>query len=178
MADFYQRIVDMQGTVEDIIRRIPGISELVERGDRRAADELLREQLARRFEEQMARFDQLKQQLIDETGLEHMERVQTVDTKMRAFIGRIETAADGYSGLFSRVPVNSESLERLYAFDNALFTYLDQFAAGLSELERAINSSGEMDIKDILRQLDSIATEANNVFKQRVEVLTDLQDSV
>lgn len=174
-ADFYQRITEMQGGVEDLIRKVPGVKELLERSDLRAADDLLRQQLASQLEQQMTRFDSIKQQVMDAAGLEHMERVQTVDTKMRAFINRIEAAADGYAGVFGKVKVNSDALERVYAFDNALFLYVDQFATGLTALEAAANDS-EGDIGSILRQLNDLATEANSVFSQRVEALQGIQN--
>ena len=59
----------------------------------------------------------------------------------------------------------------MYAFDSALLIYHSQFADGLQQFEASIGGEGT---KEILRQLDSIVTEANNTFKERSEVMRGL----
>ena len=175
MADFYQKIADMQGSVEELIRKIPGFKGYFEKQDRRAADRLLREHLVRVFEEQLGEFTRLQKRLIDAGGIMYMERVQSIDTKLRTFIDRIESAASGYAGLFDAVKIEEDALARVYAFDNALLIYQDQFAAGL---ERFAEALGTDEVVGVLIQFDDIVTEANNTFKRRVEAMQGLQDAV
>jgi hypothetical protein len=175
MADFYQKITDMQGTLEDIVRKVPGFSGYLEKDDRRAADRLLRDQIARRFEELLTEFTRVQQQVVEKTGLQYMERIQGIDTKLRTFIDRIESAAQGYAGLFDSIKVKEEGLVRLYAFDNALLTYQDQFSSGLAQLEQSLDGG---EVTPILNQLDQIAIEANNTFLRRVEAIQGLQQGV
>lgn len=171
MADFFRRITEEQGTLEDLVRKIPGFKGYFERQDRRAADRLLREHLVRVFSELLTEFGRLQNEMLNTGGLQYMERAQAVDTKLRTFIDRIESAAQGYAGLFDAIKVREEALARLYAFDNALLSYQEQFAAGLKQLEEAIGSSG---VEGVLCQLDSVVTEANNTFKRRVEAMQDV----
>jgi hypothetical protein len=69
MADFFQKVTENQGTVEDLIRKIPGFKGYFEKEDRRAADGLLREQLVRQFEEVRTEFTRLQRELIDSGGI-------------------------------------------------------------------------------------------------------------
>lgn len=174
MADFYQKITDMQGTLEDLARKIPGFSGYLEKEDRREADRLLREHITRRYEELLTEFTRVQQGLISRTGLQYMERAQGIDTKLRTFIDRIDTAARGYSGVFDPIKVREDALARLYAFDNSLLVYLDQFAEGVKQLEDA----GSETIDSILTQLDKIMNEANNMFASRSEAMAGLQEGV
>lgn len=173
--DFYHKITAMQGTLEDLVRKIPGFEGYFEKQDRRAADRLLREHLARVFEEQLGELTRLEKQLVDAGGIMYMERMQGIDTKLRTFIDRIESAAQGYAGLFDAIKIKEEALASVYAFDNGLLTYQDQLAAGLKALQEAI---GTEDIGGVLSQLDDVVTEANNTFKRRVEAMQGLQDAV
>jgi hypothetical protein len=175
MADFYQKITDMQGTLEDIVRKVPGFSGYLEKDDRRAADRLLRDQIARRFEELLTEFTRVQQQVVEKTGLQYMERIQGIDTKLRTFIDRIESAAQGYAGLFDSIKIKEDGLVRLYAFDNALLTYQDQFSSGVAQLEQSLDGG---EVTPILNQLDQIAIEANNTFLRRVEAIQGLQQGV
>ncbi len=175
MADFFQLITEGQGTVEDLIRKIPGFKGYFEKQDRRAADRLLREHLVRVFEAQMAEFTRLQKALVSEGGLRHMEAVQAIDIKLRTFIDRIESAAQGYAGLFDAVKVDEAALARVYAFDNALIVYQEQFATGLQRLQEVL---GTEEVASVLRQLDSVVTEANNTFKRRVEAMQGMVEAV
>jgi hypothetical protein len=175
MTDFYQKITDMQGTLEDLVRKVPGFNGYLEKEDRRAADQLLREQIGRRFEELLTDFTSVQQRVVEKTGLQYMERVQGIDTKLRTFIDRIESAAKGYAGLFDAIKVKEEGLARLYAFDNALLTYQDQFSQGLRQLEQSLDGG---EVSSVLNQLDQIVIEANNTFLRRVEALQGLQEGV
>lgn len=171
MADFYQKITEEQGSLEELVRKIPGFKGYLAKEDRRAADRLLRERLVRAFEEQQTRFTRLQRDLVDAGGLQHMERVQLIDGRLQTFIDRVRTAASGYAGLTAPVKVQEEELQRLYAFDNALLSYQDQLAAGLNQLE-AVVGTGE--VGGVLRQLEDVVTEANNTFKRREEAMTGL----
>lgn len=173
MADFYQKVTADQGSVEELVRKIPGFKGYFEREDRREADKLLRDHLVRVFEQQLAEFSRLQRELVDAGGIEHMERVQRVDTKLRTFIDRVAAAGRGYAGVFDAIKVKQEDLARVYAFDQALLTYQDQLAAGLTHMEEAL-SGEDIDVVSVLRQLESVVTEANNTFGQRSEVMQGL----
>ncbi len=173
MVDFYQKITEMQGTLEDLARKVPGFQGYFEREDRRAADRLLREHVARAFEEQLSEFTRLQQRLVSSGGMKYMERVQGIDTGLRTFIDRVRTASQGYAGVFDAIKINAEALSRVYAFDNALLVYQDQLATGLHQLDASIGS-GEVD--GVLTQLEKVVAEANNTFKRRDEALQGLQN--
>lgn len=171
MPDFYQKITEEQGSLEDLVRKLPGFKGYFNKNDRRAADRLLREQIARKFEEQQTRFVRLQRELVEAGGLKYMERVQRIDTKLQTFIDRVKTASLGYGGLFDAIKVQEDDLQRLYAFDNALLAYQDQLATGLQELEQVIGTDG--DVRRVLNQLENVVTEANNTFKRREEAFQE-----
>lgn len=174
MTDFYQKITDEYGSLEKLASKIPGFKGYMDLNDRRAADRILRERIARSFQEQLTRFTRLQRDIVEGGGLQYMERVQHIDTLLRTFIDRVQTAALGYAGVFDPIKVREEELQRLYAFDNALLTYQDQLAAGLSQLEEGVDSG---EVGGVLRQLESVVTEANNTFKRREEVLQEMGTS-
>ena len=174
MVDFYEKITDMQGTLEGIARKIPGFGGYLRKDDRRNADAMLRDHLVLVFEEQADRFHGLQIRLIEASGIGYMEHVQRIAGKLQTFIDRIRTAARGYSGVFDAVKVRDDELNALYAFDNALLAYLDQLVGGLQHMETAI---GTDEIAEVLRQLDQIVTEANNTFQKRAEAMISVQVS-
>lgn len=171
MPDFFKKFEQDRSTVEDLVRKLPGFKGYFAREDRREADKLLRDHLVRVYEEQRGEFTRLQRALVDAGGLKDMELAQRVDTRLGTLIDSIETAARGYAGLFDPIKVREEALERIYAFDEALLTYVDQFAGGLHRFEEAIGTDG---VRSVLRELEMILTEALNTFRRRVEAIQQI----
>jgi hypothetical protein len=171
MPDFFEKITEMQGGLEDLIRKLPGFKGYLEKQDRRAADKLLREHLVRVFEEQLNEFTRLQNRLVDEGGIMHMERVQRITTLLQTFIDRIETAARGYGGVFDAIKVKEDELARLYAFDNTLLVYQEQLVAGLQQFAETM---GTDEFPGVLTQLEDLVSEANDTFRRRVEAIQGL----
>ena len=168
MSDMYKRIESMQGTLEDLVRKIPGFKGYLEKEDRREADKLLREQMARVFEGLETRLNQVEKKLVDGGGLAYMEKVQSVNTKFRTFIDRIDSAPRGYAGMFDAIKIKEAELERLYAFDNGLLDYESQFSEAIEQLSASIGGEG---IEGAIKVLDDLTLEANETFKRRTDVL-------
>lgn len=172
MSDMYDKIESMQGTLEDLIRKVPGFKGYLEKEDRREADKLLREQIVRIFEAQESRLNQVEKRLVDAGGLAHMDELQSVNTKFRTFIDRVESAPRGYAGLFDAIKVQEPELARLYAFDNGLLEYEERFAEAIEQLDTAVGAGEGIDTA--IQTLDDLTLEANETFKRRVDVLTEL----
>lgn len=175
MPDFYEKVTETQGSLEQLIRRVPGFRGYFERQDRRVADRLLRERLVVVLGEQLSEFTRLQKQLVDAGGMEYMERVRVIDGRLRTFIDKIESAPSGYAGLLDAVKVDEAALARVYAFDNALFVYHDQLATGLRRLGETVGSDG---VSGVLGELEALVTEAINTLSHRTEAMRGLQDSV
>ena len=175
MTDFYKRITEMQGSVEAIVRKVPGFQGYFEKQDRRAADKLLREKLVRDFEGQLAEFSRLQVRLVDKGGINYMSRIQNIDTRLRTLIDKIQSAPQGYASVFDVVKVGEESLKSVYAFDNGLLMYEDQLAAGLKSFADAI---GTEQVSGVIDQLDALVSEMSNTFARRVDALQGLSQSV
>lgn len=174
MPDFYRKITEQQGSLEQLIRRVPGFKGYFERGDWRVADRLLRERLVLVFEEQLREFTRLQKRLVDVSGMKYMERVRAIDGMLLTFIDKIRSAPGGYAGLLDSVKINEAALARVYVFDNALFAYQDQLATGLRRLEESVGLDG---VDNVLDELEMLVRETIDTMNRRTEVMRGLQDS-
>ena len=175
MSDFYKRITEMQGSVEGIVRKVPGFKGYFEKQDRRAADKLLRDQLVRAFESQLAEFSRLQVRLVDGGGMKYMSRIQSIDTRLRTLIDKIQSAPQGYTGVFDAVKVSEETLKSVYAFDNGLLAYQDQLAAGLKSFADAL---GTEQVSSVIDQLDAVVSDLSSTFAKRVDAMQGLSQAV
>jgi hypothetical protein len=170
MDDFFQKVTSMQDPFKKLASHIPGFSGYVERQTRRDADKLLRDTVARRFEEQWKRVSQLQSDLVSNGMIAYVDDMEKAALKLRTFIDKITTAPRGYSGLFDAVKINEDELESIYKFDAAFFDLAEQVARAVDNVEQTI--SDETGLPAAIRNLTSLARLAVETYEKRSEAVT------
>lgn len=170
MSDFFEKVSSQVDPFKKLASYIPGFSGYVERQNRRDADKLLRETVARRFEEQWSRASNLQADLVSNGMLQFVDDIERAVLSIRTFIDKISTASRGYSGLFDSVKINEKELEAIYQFDAAFFDLADQISSALNNLEASLND--EAALPAAIRHLTSLARLAVETFERRAEIVT------
>lgn len=169
----YEKIISQRGRLENIVARIPGFKGYLDKQARRTADRMLRDYISAQLQEKVNDFARVEKRLLDKTGLQYMSRTRDIKSVMQTFQDRVETAAPKYDGMWAQVKVESEDLERIYAFDEALMRYVDSFGALVSKVAASIED-GEESIEPALDALYDEAVEANDAFKLRDDVIANV----
>lgn len=168
MSDFFGRVTSDQDPFKKLASYIPGFSGYVERQNRRAADKLLRDTVARRFEELYKRLSALQTELISQGGIQFMDEMEKAALLMRTFTDKIRNATYGYSGLFDAVKINEQELAQIYAYDNAFFDLAEQVKGALDTVEQSLgNPDG---LPAAIRNLTGLTRQAVEAFDRRYEV--------
>ena len=168
MSDLFNRITDDQDLFRKLFSKIPGFSGYVERENRRAADKILREAIADRYEELWQRISSLQTDLISSGGLEYIDDVERAAIKLRQFIDRIRHASYGYSPFFNATKVNEEELAKVYEYDLALLEEVDVVARAVDNIESSIGSDG---LPAAIRHLTTLSQQTIDIYNRRSEVL-------
>jgi hypothetical protein len=98
MDDFFQKVTSMQDPFKKLGSYIPGFSGYVERQNRRDADKILRDTVARRFEEQWKRTSQMQADMAGNGMISYIDDMEKASIQLRTFIDKISTSPRGYSG--------------------------------------------------------------------------------
>jgi hypothetical protein len=168
MSDLFETVKGGQDIFKKLLSYIPGFSGYIERSNRRAADKLLREQVALKYSELAAQASRLQKDIADAGQIELLDEVESIGLKLRTFADRIKTASYGYSGFFDAVKINEKELEQIYVFDTAFFVLADQIAAALGNVEAAIGGDG---LKAAIRAANDLARQAGETFDRRYELI-------
>jgi hypothetical protein len=169
MSDFFGRVTGDQDPIRKLLGYIPGFSGYIERSNRRAADKLVRDTVAQRFEELYKRTSRLQADIIGAGGIEHIDDLEKAALQIRMFADKIRNATYGYSGFFDAVKINEEELAKLYAFDSAFFEIADQINSALDTVEANIEQ-GE-GLPAAIRNVVGMAREATATFDRRYEAI-------
>lgn len=169
MSDLFDKVSGQMDVFKNLASKIPGFSGYVERQNRRAADKLLRETVADRFEELWKRTSTIQTDMVNEGMIELMDDMEQAAIQLRTFADKIRTATYGYAGFFDAVKIKEEELAQLYQFDLAFFDVVEQIG---SALDNIVASMGDEDgLKAAIRHLTGLARDAVTTFDRRYEMI-------
>jgi hypothetical protein len=151
------------------VAKIPGYKGYKEKEMRREADKLLREQLARQFEEQRRRIPDLQKQLISSGQIGFLDDLESGGMKLQFLIDRLKTTSYGYAGFFDAIKVKEAQLDALYEFDNALMDAVPNVTAGINKVSEALAAKEGM--AEAIANLVSTIQGINDTFSKRQDVI-------
>ncbi|MFO3797641.1 MAG: hypothetical protein ACK8QZ_10220 [Anaerolineales bacterium] len=169
MDNLLSRVRAEQDVFKRLAAYVPGFRGYVDRQNRRAAEKLLRETVARQFEDLWKRLSSFQVELVQRKQIELMDEVERAALQLRTFADRIKTASYGYSGFFDAIKIDSTELERLYQYDLAFFELAKEIQQALDMLENVINDPAAL--SQSISQLTALATQANQLLDHRQEVV-------
>src|SRR5512141_1959211 len=170
MDEFFQKVTSQVDPFKKLVSYIPGFGGYVERQNRRDADKLLRDTVARRFDEQWKRASQLQVDMVNNGQIQYVDDMEKAALQLRTFIDKISTAPRGYSGLFDAVKINEKELEAIYQYDNAFFDLGEQVGRGLDNVEASM--ADEASLPAAIRNVISLARLAVETYNRRSEAVT------
>jgi hypothetical protein len=169
MDEFFQKVTSQQDPFKRLGSLIPGFKGYIERQNRRDADKLLRDTVARRFDEQWKRISQLQVDMVSQGMITYVDDMERASLQLRTFIDKISTAPRGYSGLFDAVKINEKELEAIYQYDAAFFDLAEQVGRAIDHVEASLGD--EDALPAAIRNLTSLARTAVETYNRRSEVV-------
>jgi hypothetical protein len=169
MDEFFQKVTSQQDPFKKLGSYIPGFKGYIERQNRRDADKLLRDTVARRFDEQWQRASQIQVDMVSNGMIQYVDDMEKAALKLRTFIDKLSTAPRGYSGLFDAVKINEQELEAIYQYDAAFFDLAEQVGHALDNVEASL--ADEAALPAAIRNVTSIARMAVETYNRRSEVV-------
>ena len=170
MDQFFEKVTSQQDAFDKLGLRIPGFKGYVERQTRRDADKLLRDTVARRYQEHWKRASQLQSDMVSSGLLAFVDDMEKASIQLRTFIDKITTAPRGYAGLFDAIKINEPELQALYQFDYAFFDLSDQIGRALDHVEASMGDKEALPAA--IHNLISLARLAVETYNRRAEAFT------
>lgn len=170
MDQFFEKVTSQQDPFKKLMSYIPGFGGYVNRQNRRDADKLLRDTVARRFEEQWKRASQLQSDMVSSGMISYVDDMEKASIQLRTFIDKITTAPRGYAGLFDAVKINEPELQAIYQFDAAFFDLAEQVGRALDNVEASL--ADEAALPAAIRNVISLTRLAVETYNRRTEAVT------
>jgi hypothetical protein len=174
MSDMYDQVTEDQDPFKRLASKIPGFGGYIERENRRAADKLLRESIADRYEAVWKWLSNLQSDLASDGNLEILDELETAATKIQTFKDKVRTAAYGNSGFFDAIKINEDELASLYNYDIALLDQADEVERAVDNVETSVGEDG---LPAAVSHLVTLSRDLVAAFEKRSSVITESQSA-
>lgn len=174
MTDIRTKVEEDRGMLKKIELFIPGFKGYRKREDLRAADSLLRQQLAMRMGEINRKFDNCRDELTRALEIGLMSEIGDITKLSRQVENKIRYAEQGYSNISADIRFEEEELNRMYEWDLSLLQTIESVGKMADELNSAITGSdgtAGQKMKDIRKALN----EFNSIFEKRISIISGLE---
>ncbi len=158
-----------EGTLERLMRSIPGFSGYLDRERRRDADKLQRDFMAKQLGTIKRKMQAAQEDMLASGNLSLVERFDKVGNKLDRVVERIGHASYGYAGFFDAHEVNEAELQAVYEHDLGLINLI-------TVLESTVNSlTGSADPGGLLGELQQNVQALDTRLDERERILKGVQ---
>jgi zinc-ribbon domain len=177
--DIRQKVEDDRGFLKRLQMLVPGFRGYREGEDLRAADSILRREVADKVKAARTTMENARQALTAAGQFATLTDLAPLIADLLRLEGQIRAAQQGYTGFSPAVRINPTQLDRLYEYDYG-------FAAAADELNRTVAaipgliggpSPNPAAIPGVLTSARTELSQLDAAFKARIQVVEGIQVS-
>lgn len=173
-VDIRTRVDQDRGFLKRLELLIPGFRGYRQGEDIRAADALLRLQIADKTHRALVALQECRSALAQANQFQTMTDLANGISDLMVLEGEIRHAEQGYSGIAATVRVRPDTLDRLYEYDFGFAQAGDQLAATVAPLRDTITSDPSQ-IPAAVAQLRAQIRQLDAAFKARMRAVEGIQ---
>jgi hypothetical protein len=172
MPDIRDRVEQDRGLLKKIQLVIPGYAGYRRREDIRAADNLLRIQIANQMKKVREDLEEIRDGMAMDGQVQGLQTIGNAIFTIQGLEAKVRHAEGGYSGISATIQIKETELDRLYEYDYAMLESLDQ----ASGLVAGVREAGDPKaFEGAVRSLLKTLTQFEVAWKSRTNAVTGIQ---
>ena len=168
MTDIRDTVEEDRGLLKSIQLVVPGFRGYRKREDVRAADSILRLQMADGLVRVREGLEETRRAMSEDYQTKNLDQVGSAINKVRTLEGKVRHAEQGYTGFSPAIRIEMDELNRLYEYDSKMIYAIKELDRAQSRL---LEVTREGDVDQAREQLDVIRVELSNfekAFEERI----------
>ena len=157
MSDLRKRITEDEGSLQNLMRYIPGFAGYRERQIRRKADQMLREYLVGMLDDVREDMDDFLNRWAREHSLSKLDDLDRVRRELGEVRDKLRYADYGYTGWFDAAKIQESELNSLYDYDLSMREQIVQVGKAIQGLTETSEEDVQTRISEARAQIDYLA---------------------
>jgi hypothetical protein len=174
-VDLRQRVDDDRGLIKRLQLLVPGYRSYREGEDIRAADSLLRIQVADKIKSARATVENTRQALVQANQFASLTSLTPLIADLWKLEGEIRNAEQGYTGISPAVRINPQQIDRLYEYDFGFAQASDQLCQTIAGLPGLATGPSAPQAAGVIATARSQVNQLDQAFKARVQVIEGIR---
>ncbi len=174
MVDIRDQVEDDRGLLKKIQLVIPGFRGYRKREDIRAADSILRLQMADGLIQVRQGLEEARSSMVEEYQSKYIDRIGGAINHVRTLEGKVRHAEQGYTGFSPAVRIEEDELNRLYEFDSSMILSIQSLDRSQAPLLNLVRSGDENGVTDALRAIKDELVNFERAFEDRIPIIAGI----
>jgi hypothetical protein len=166
---------DDRGVIKRLQLLVPGYRSYREGEDIRAADELLRVQVADKVKNARATVENTRQLLVQANQFTALNDLSPLIADLWKLEGEIRNAEQGYTGISANVRIRPEQLDRLYEYDFGFAQAGNTLAQTVSSLPSIASGPNAAQSGAVIATARGQVNQLDQAFKARVQAIEGIR---
>jgi len=176
-VDLRQKVDADRGIIKRLQLLVPGYRAYRQGEDIRAADSLLRLQVADKIKNARATMDNTRQALVQAYQFGSLTDMAPLVADLMRLEGEIRHAEQGYTGISPAIRLNPQQLDRLYEYDFGFAQAGDQLAQTIAALPAMATGPNPAGISGLLSTARGQVNQLEQAFRARVQAVEGIRVS-
>jgi hypothetical protein len=168
-VDLRERVDQDRGVLKRLQLLVPGYRGYRQGEDIRAADELLRTQVADKIKNSRATVENTRQALVQASQFGALNDLGPLLADLMRLEGEIRHAEQGYTGISPMVRINPQQLDRLYEYDFGFAQAADQLAQTINPLAALATGPNSSQVGAVIATARGQVNQLDQAFRARIQ---------
>jgi len=168
MADIRGQVEEDRGLLKKIQLFVPGFAGYRRREDVRAADSILRLQMADALVRVREGLEECRHNMLEDYQTKNLDRIGSAINKVRTIEGKVRHAEQGYSGFSAAVRIEMAELNALYEYDARLIDRINELDGAIRWLQDITSSSDADKARESLEKIRESLVDFERTFEERL----------
>jgi hypothetical protein len=168
MPDVRQQVEADQGLLKKIQLVIPGFRGYRKREDVRAADSILRLQMADGLVKVREGLEEARRAMTEDYQTKNIDKVGRAINKSRTLEGKVRHAEQGYSGFSPAIRIEEAELNRLYEYDSSMIDSIARMDSSQAGLLSAVQGGDQDGARARLDEIIDELVHFERTFEDRI----------
>ena len=174
MVDIRDQVDDDRGILKKIQLVIPGFRGYRKREDIRAADSILRLQMADGLIQVRQGLEEARSSMLEEYQSKNIDRIGGAINHLRTLDGKVRHAEQGYTGFSPAVRIKEAELNRLYEYDASMIRSIQSLDQSQASLLNLVRSGDEDGATEVLRGIKDELVNFERAFEDRIPIISGI----